>query len=295
MPTLLTRMSSPESSRVASATTRSGSPGCERSATTCATSPTPGASRRPHVTTRAPSATSSRTVSSPMPPVEPVTRQRFPSSPRSKARLAYPRAHDDRPGPARRDRLEPRQPLPGPRRRPAQLRGARAGARARRSARRRVVLGRVHQPAPSSERERCTPGGKTRDRGSFERRAQGGRRRRLVRAHDGRGRSAFPGRIRALGGVALRGLVRRRDVRGARPARRRRSPRDRRRARRRTGSRSDARRPDPHRRRRCARAFRSTRYGIGWGPSAMPRWSESTFGTASSRYATDGLSGHEER
>src|SRR6187200_544713 len=78
-PTLLTSTSSAP----ASATTRSASPGRERSARTCSSSPTPGASLRPHVTTRAPSATSSRAVASPIPPVEPVTRQRRSRRPRS--------------------------------------------------------------------------------------------------------------------------------------------------------------------------------------------------------------------
>ena len=50
---------------------------------TDAASPTPGASLRPLVTTRAPSATSSFAVSSPIPPVDPVTRHAFPVSPSS--------------------------------------------------------------------------------------------------------------------------------------------------------------------------------------------------------------------
>jgi hypothetical protein len=44
----------------------------------------PGASLRPLVTTRAPSETRSLAVASPMPPVEPVTTQVRPLSPRSK-------------------------------------------------------------------------------------------------------------------------------------------------------------------------------------------------------------------
>src|SRR5262245_8529150 len=90
-PTLLTRTSRPPSAAAASATTRSGSPATDRSATTWADSPMPGALRRPQLTTRAPSPTSCRVISSPIPPVEPVTRQRLPASRRSMSRARLPR------------------------------------------------------------------------------------------------------------------------------------------------------------------------------------------------------------
>ena len=157
MPTLLTRTSSPPSAAAASATTRSGSPARERSATTCAASPTRGASRRPHETTRAPSPASWRTTSSPIPPVEPVTRHLVPFKPRSMSGLGYPRADDDRPGQARRDRLESRQPLPGARGSSAQRHRPGAGARAREGAAGRDVRGALHEPASARERDGRDP------------------------------------------------------------------------------------------------------------------------------------------
>ena len=68
----------------------SGAPGSERSAATWSAAPTSAAPPRPlrlrpHMTTCAPSATSSRAVSRPIPPVEPVTTQTRPLSPRSTA------------------------------------------------------------------------------------------------------------------------------------------------------------------------------------------------------------------
>ena len=110
-PTLLTRTSRPPSAATASPTARSGAPAGARSSDRCADSPTPGAALRPQVTTRAPSATSRR----PSPGrCRRSSRSRDSACRRvrgPRARLAYPRDDDDRPGQARRDRLEPGAPL----------------------------------------------------------------------------------------------------------------------------------------------------------------------------------------
>ena len=76
--------------RAASSTTRSGSPArVEVGHDMRLLADARCVPRRPHETTRAPSPASCRTTSSPMPAVEPVTRQRLPSSPRSTC-LGYP-------------------------------------------------------------------------------------------------------------------------------------------------------------------------------------------------------------
>ncbi len=85
--------------------------------------------RRPQVTTRAPSATSWRATSRPMPAGRAGDETPLAGESEIHAHYRIRRGNDDRPGEARRDGLEPRQPLPGTRRSAAQRHRPRAGAR----------------------------------------------------------------------------------------------------------------------------------------------------------------------
>ena len=145
------------------------------------------------MTTRAPSSTSRRTVSRPIPPVEPVTTQTRSLRPRSTAASldACDRAP---PRTARRDRLEPRAALPGPRRPAAERHRTRAGPRARRE-----LAGEPIELVYTSDLSRAREtaeivAARTRRGRRRAARAARDRRRRMARAHVARDRAAIPRR-----------------------------------------------------------------------------------------------------
>ena len=158
IPTLFTRTSSPPSAARGLADRALGLAGGERSADDVRGLADTGRVARPHVTTRAPSATSWRAISRPIPPVEPVTRQRLPPSPRSMARLAYPpwRRRSSWSGTARPTGIATTASRAVRIRRSTTTGRAQARALAT-ELRRESVRRRVHEPAPPGGGDRGDP------------------------------------------------------------------------------------------------------------------------------------------